>query len=231
MLASTGVAGKPASYFYGSSIADWLADLELAVIESLSESDILKSILRTVLHAGRNGSRLFGLRQQAHGLAFLCQKLALLYPDEVSDAARFQRAFGATLFIHLTRSDKVEQAVSLLKARQTGLWHVAPDGSELERVAPHRAPVYDADLLRTYVETVTAYDREWIEWFAREGIEPFRITYDQLAADPVDVLRLVLDRLGLDLAAASGITPGVRKLADNTSQDWVARFRAAQLES
>ena len=29
------------------------------------------------------------------------------------------------------------------KAQQTGLWHIAPDGTELERVAPAQEPHYD----------------------------------------------------------------------------------------
>ena len=34
-----------------------------------------------------------------------------------------------------SRENKLAQAVSLIKAEQTGLWHIAPDGTELERVA------------------------------------------------------------------------------------------------
>ena len=140
--------------------------------------------------------------------------------------ARFARVFGPTLFIHLSRIDKVGQAVSYLRAEQTGLWHVAPDVTELERVAPHREPVYDAARLRVIVEMLVDYDRVWNDWFAREGIAPLRLSYDDLAADPGGTLARVLAALGLDPAAADGVTPGVRKLADATSCDWVERFRA-----
>lgn len=52
-----------------------------------------------------------------------------------------------------------------------------------------------------------------------------RISYDDLAADPTRVLRRILDRLGLDIAAADGVTPSVRKLGDGTNLAWAARFR------
>ena len=226
LLAATGVSGNPASYFFDPSVEDWLADLDIKVDAGKTEREVLKVVLREVVKKGRSGTGMFGLRQQAHGLAFLSKKLADLYPREATDAVRFQRAFGTTLYIHLTRDDKIAQAVSFVKARQTGLWHMAPDGSELERSAPHRELSYDVKALQGCVETMMAYDYSWYEWFLRAGIKPLRIRYDDLANDPVGILRDVLGRLGLDQAAAKGSVPGVKKLADTTSVQWAAQFRA-----
>ena len=74
--------------------------------------------------------------------------------------------------MYLSRPDKIDQEVSYLKAQQTGLWHMASDGSELERNAPPRGPTYDAAGLKTCFETMARYDHEWNDWFAQEGIEP-----------------------------------------------------------
>ena len=226
LLAATGIAGNPASLFYRPALSDWLARLGLTPPESATEREMLETIFEGGIHKGRGDTAIFGLRQQRHGFEFLCEKLAILHPGDLSDSERFQRVFGTTLFIHLTRADKLAQAVSYLKAEQTGLWHLAPDGTELERTAPHRAPVYDGDAIRACVETMTDYDRAWEAWFEREAIAPLSLSYDDLSNDPQGTLRTVLIRLGLDPAAADEITPGVRKLADHTSQEWVARFRA-----
>ncbi len=228
MLTSTGVAGKPDSYFFGTSLDGWLDDLGVVPDETANEPEILELAFRMAHRKGRNGTNIFGLRLQGHSFRYFCEKLAVLYPGRLTDYQRIQHAFGATLFVHLTRSDKIEQAVSYLKARQTGLWHLAPDGSELERLAPHREPHYSREEIRTCVETMAAYDRDWNDWFAREGIEPVRISYDDLSKNPIGILRLVLDRLGLDDAAADGVTLGVKKLADSTNEEWVARFRTEQ---
>ena len=72
------------------------------------------------------------------------------------------------------------------------------------------------------------YGAELRDVFAREGIEPFRMTYKALSADPVGVLQSVLVRLGLDLEAARGVEPGTAKLSDRTNHAWVTRFRAEQ---
>jgi LPS sulfotransferase NodH len=106
---------------------------------------------------------------------------------------------------------------------------MAQDGSELERNAPHREPIYDAARLKSCFETMTRYDREWNDWFARERIEPLRLSYDDLSLDPSGVLRLVLDKLGINSQAAAGVTPDVEKLADRVNNDWAARLRAELL--
>ena len=225
LLGATGVAGNPASWFYDPSVGDWLDELDVVPQPEATERQILDVVFRAAIARGSGGKGPFGLRQQGDSFPFLFEKLALLSPQETTDAGRFQKVFGATLFIHLTRRDKVDQAVSYLKAEQTGLWHVAPDGSELERVSPHREPVYDAEKLRACFEMVTAYDCVWNDWFSREQINPFRISYDDLAADPIGTLRDVLGSLGLERLAANDVTPGVRKLADRTNHEWAERFR------
>jgi trehalose 2-sulfotransferase len=150
----------------------------------------------------------------------------VLYPEQKSDVARIEAAFGPTLFIHLTRPDKVEQAVSCVKALQTGLWHIAPDGTELERLAPPRQPVYKADDLRFTYNQFISFDLGWQHWFEIQNLKPLRITYDALSADPIGTLKMILQELGLSTQAAHGVVPGVAKLADATNREWAARFRA-----
>ena len=224
LLAETGVAGNPDSYFHRTSLEDWLTDLDVTPEEAATPRDVLAEVFRAAIGQGRDGGDLFGLRLQRHSFQFLLEKLAVLHPGDFSDVERFRLSFGSTLFIHLSRPDKVAQAVSYMKADQTGLWHVAPNGAELEQLAPHREPVYNGDELKSCVEMMTAYDRQWEGWFASEGIDPLRISYEDLSSDPAGTLRNILEQLGLDPSKADGIEPGVRKLADDINQDWIAQF-------
>ena len=225
MLASTGIAGKPASYFYETTLEGWLDDLAVERDVGAPERNILEAAFRAAAVRGRNGGDTFGLRMQWHSLAFFLEKLAVLHPEATTDADRFHQAFGTTLFVHLTRSDKLDQAVSFLKAQQTGLWHLSSDGSELERTAPHREPVYDRSKIEACVDMMTAYDRDWNNWFEGQGIAPVRLSYDDLAADPLGILRRVLDSVGLDPSAANNVTPTVKKLSDRINGDWTAQYR------
>jgi LPS sulfotransferase NodH len=228
LLAQTGIAGNPDSYFHQPSISAWLDDLELTVDSSLPERDVLAAIFKAAIAEGSLDTGMFGVRLQRHSFDFFTEKLAVLHPGLPGDQERFRAAFGRTAFIHLMRQDKVDQAISYAKAQQTGLWHRAPDGTELERLAPPQEPSYDADLLRAQFDEFTTFEREWESWFETEHIEPLRLTYEELSDDPIGTLRRVLDHLGLDTSAADGTVPGVAKLADDTNHDWAARFRSEQ---
>lgn len=226
LLASTGIAGRPDSHFHEPSLAEWLAEYDMPEVAGRSERETVAAVFAAAIDRGRGGTPMFGLRLQRHSFAFFSEKLALLHPEPAGDVARMQAAFGRTAFIHLTRADKVAQAVSLVRAEQTGLWHRAPDGTEIERTAPPRVPVYDGAALRAAFDVLTAYERQWEDWFAREGVKPLRLTYDALSADPSGTLATVLDTLGLPHEAANAITPATARLADATNRDWANRFRA-----
>jgi trehalose 2-sulfotransferase len=212
LLSATAVAGNPQSWFYGTSLDDWLEDLDVVPKPGDTEQEVLEAVFRAAVKKGSDGKGPFGLRQQGESFPFLFEKLKTLFREETTDVGRFQCAFGQTLFIHLTR--------------QTGLWHVAPDGTELERVAPHQEPTYDHQKVRACIDMLVAYERVWSDWFVREGIAPLRISYEDLAADPIAVLRHILIALGQDQSAANDVRPGVKKLADNTNREWAMRFRA-----
>lgn len=226
LLAATGVSGNPGSYFHAPSLTEWLTYLNLRVDLSMPERAMLQQIFKAAIAKGSLDTGMFGLRLQRHSFDFFMRKLAILHPGHRSDRARIEAAFGPTLFIYLTRPDKVEQAVSCVKALQTGLWHRAPDGTELERLSPPQEPVYRPTELRFTYNEFMAFDLRWQEWFEAQGIAPFQITYDALSADPVGTLKTLLIELGLDPNVANNITPGVAKLADATNREWAERFRA-----
>lgn len=228
LLAVTGTAGDPGSYFHRDTVAEWLAYFQLAPAPGASPTATLASVFEAALAKGRAGTGIFGLRLQRHSFEFFIRQLTVLHPQAAGDRQRLEAAFGRTLFIHLTRIDKVEQAVSYVRVEQTGLWHVAPDGTELERLAPPAPPRYDAEAIATCRDRFAGYDRDWENWFAAEGIAPVRLTYETLSADPSGSLRKVLLRLGVDPDAADDATPAVAKLADRTNRDWVARFRSEE---
>jgi LPS sulfotransferase NodH len=225
LLSQTGVAGNPGSWFHEPSLEAWLDDYGLPRNQALSERELLGNVFRAATAAGSRGTGVFGLRLQSHSFAFFTKKLAVLHPDFSNDRQRLAAAFGQTSFIHLTRDDKLAQAISYVKAEQSGLWHMSSDGTELERLAPPRVPTYDAGSIRRRFEQFANDDSDWNRWFDREQIDPLRTTYEALAHNPRETLCRVLDHLGLDREAARGVNPDVAKLADSDSRQWADRFR------
>jgi trehalose 2-sulfotransferase len=225
MLAATGVAGDPESLFYGTSLDDWKNGLGVSA-EAGTNRSLIKTLVKTAIVQGRGATGVFGLRQQRHSFDFLCEQLAVLHPDLTSDLDRFNWTFGSPLFIHLTREDKLRQAISYVKAQESGLWHVNRDGSDYERLAPPRVPEYDRNRITTAVQTFTENDRAWALWFSQQQITPVRITYDQLSNAPGETLGMVLAKLGLDAKVAQTIAPPVRKMSDAVNDDWHRRYLA-----
>lgn len=219
-------AGDPDSFYRRQNIADWAEEWGISLAAGLGDPAFRRAYLHAAIQAGKGGTPIFGLRLMRENLEELSAILGDIHPGLGSDRARLERAFGPLVYLHLTREDKLAQAVSYVKAHQTGLWHVAPDGSEVERVAPHREPEYDFPRLRDEVLALHAFDAAWNDWFAAQGITPFRIGYESLAADPAATLARICEALGLPAPEAASISPRVAKLADATSLDWMRRYRS-----
>jgi len=225
LLAKTGVSGKPDSWFHTPSVSDWLQQFDLTIDKTATACGNLERAIDAAIAAGSSNNGIFALRLQRHSFDFFTQQLSILRPGLSNDFQRISAVFGRVGFIYLTRLDKISQAVSIVKAEQTGLWHKAADGSELERLAPPAPPRYDARRIAAAVEQMQTWDGEWTRWFARESIEPLAIEYERLAQDSQRVLRDILAYLAVDTTHARGVVAGVAKLGDDVSREWVARFR------
>lgn len=226
LLAATGRAGNPDSHLHWQTLDKWLSDYELTREAYASDREAAAAVIAAAQKKGEAGTGMFGLRMQRPSFAFFMQQLTALHPGAITDADRIRAAFGETLYIYLSRHDKLAQAISMVMAEQTGLWHRNADGSELERLAPPGPPVYDPQRIGEKLTTLKALDAEWPVWFAREGIEPVSLTYEDLSADPQGKLALVLAALGLDPALAEAVETPTAKLSDDLSQQWTDRFRA-----
>ena len=219
-------AGVPASYFRRQSIPG-IAQ-KLGVEPKPDDPDFEPAYLAAVLAAGRGGGRQFALRLMQENAPELLAMLDRLHPGLPGDPARLAAAFGTIRYVHLSRADKVAQAVSLLKAARTGLWHKHADGGDRERYAPAGDTAYEPEMLAETVGRLEADDAAWRSWFAAQGIAPFSITYEQFAVDPAAVMAPLLAFLGLDPAIAARLRPRTAKLADAQSADWISRFRSAR---
>lgn len=224
MLQATGAAGRPGSHFHAPSLAGWLAAYDLDAAAFPSETEAARAVFARALARGRAGGDLFALRLQRASAPHFLQRLEALHPGPRTDVARIEAAFGPTRFIHLSRADRLGQALSRVRAEQTGLWHRNADGSELERLAPPAPPRYDRAAIARAMEEAEALDAAWTAWFSRENLAPLRLDYAELARDPQAVLAQVLSFLGLDPALAATVEPPTARLADAETARWRRRF-------
>ncbi|MFT3988768.1 Stf0 family sulfotransferase [Aestuariivirga sp.] len=219
-------AGAPHSFYRRQNIAEWAESWGVPAPGTVSGAEFDTAYLQAAIRAGRGGTDIFGMRLMKENLGEVSGILDRMFPGLPSDKARLERAFGQIAYLHLSREDKLAQAVSLIKAQQTGLWHVAPDGTEIERVAPPQELQYDSGRIARELAALEGYDAAWNTWFATQGINPIRIGYQALAAAPAATLSTICGKLGLPAPALHDVKPEVAILADATSLDWMRRFRA-----
>ncbi len=130
------------------------------------------------------------------------------------------RIFPGVRYVRITRQDKIRQAVSLWKAVQTQAWR------EEERAggAPAAEPVFSFRAINYLVRLLTAHDASWDAYFLGLGLEPLKVTYEELAEAPEPVVRRVLDALGIAAPQHLALdAPALRVQADERSEDWVRR--------
>jgi LPS sulfotransferase NodH len=207
--------GDPQSYFRPGTAAARAAEWGLTFPDGRWDRRYVDAVVRF----GGAGTGRFGMRIMWSDMPGFMARLRDLYPDEGSDVDVLDTALGVRSFVHLTRVDRIEQAVSLVLAEQTGLWHLHSDGSERQRSAPR----YDHDEIEAAVRLLDAESAGWSRWFDHAEVTPLRITYEELVADTASVLDRVVEHLGGE--ATTLPCAKAAKLANAVNRHWSERFR------
>ncbi len=219
LLSSTGVAGRPESYFRRQSIRAYADEWD---VPQRGDGPVeMEQYVRAAVAAGSTPNGVFGARIMWGTMTELTDALATAQRDHPASAVQLlTRAFGPTRFLHLRRIDTVAQAVSWARAEQTRYWH---PGDEADGTG--QEPSFDRDLIAELVHTLHAHEAAWQEWFASQGLTPYELTYEDLAEDPIGVTESVLDHLGLVLPPDRTIAVRDHRQADDLNADWIARYR------
>ncbi|MBL8688444.1 MAG: Stf0 sulfotransferase [Rhodospirillaceae bacterium] len=225
LLASTGVAGKPHSYYRNEDASHWAELWGVPRPHRLDDPVFEKAYLGAMIREGTAGTGTFGLRIMWPSIADASKRLDAIEGNHVDVTIRLARAFGPTLYIHLSRQDKLAQAISLVRAEQSGLWHLAADGTERERTAPSQTPTYDAGRIAELLEELQSDDAAWTDFFSTRGIAPLRLTYETFTAAPEKALTEILSALGQDPKACERMLVQTAKLANADSLEWADRYR------
>jgi LPS sulfotransferase NodH len=234
-LQASGLAGDPKEFF-GHKMAFWMKRWQMpslpAYVARLREQ-----------RATPNG--VFGAKL-LHGQLRHLESLAQQDPTlaELPLPALLTRLFPQLRLVWATRDDKVRQAISWYKARQTGVWgqdgrRDAPKLGRAWRIGDEPLPpgelAFDYDAIAALLAQAQAEDAALGRLIAASGLPVFRVVYEEFSsryeARTVELLRWLGIDPPDDLSLAN---PRTVKLADDRTEEWVDRFqdlRAAAAEA
>ena len=125
-LASTGVAGAPGEYFLAVDERQqtaWRASWELGPFGVSNGATDREDYLRIVFRLGTTPNGVFGSKLMWNNVPWAVAKFQELPRfAELSRAGVLHQAFPGLHAVHLTRRDRVAQAVSWARAARDGVW-------------------------------------------------------------------------------------------------------------
>jgi trehalose 2-sulfotransferase len=228
-LQASGLAGDPKEFF-GHKMSFWMERWRTATLPSYSARLIEE---RATPNGVFGGKLLYRQLLLLESLARRETELADLPLPEILD-----RLFPNLHLIWVSREDKVRQAISWFKARQTGVWgqderQSTPKLGRAWRLGdePLQPGVlgFDYDGIAALLRQAETEDAAIGRFFATNGIEPFRVVYEEFSPRYEETIFALLRWLGVtpppDLALPD---PRTVKLANDRTDEWVTRFHELQ---
>ncbi|MEO6394355.1 MAG: Stf0 family sulfotransferase [Devosia sp.] len=146
-------------------------------------------------------------------------KLFPEYVPTLQSGFRFSEWFGTPVWVWLRRRDLLAQAISLSLARE--------QGSYISANAPKREPTYSAQGIYNTMRELASRNIRWEVYFARTGIAPIPIYYEEIESDPDRVIRAIGDAAGIELGNFRSAPPAqFQKQRTACNAEWAERFRS-----
>ena len=182
------------------------------------------------LHETGGAHGCFGVKLMRPDFAGVLRELGAASGGRLSELEALDRICPTPRrHVWIRRRDHVRQAVSWFRALHSGRWQVDAAGREFrdrEPVAAEQASYAFVGIARCVVR-VERQESGWQRLIERGRLAHRELWYEDLAEDPQGGVEALLRELELvDPDANLDVpAPDLQRLADDTTDDWVERFR------
>lgn len=114
-------------------------------------------------------------------------------------------------YIYLTRRDKIKQAISWVKAMQTGSWSC--------HSKPLHIPIYDSAAIDAQYNMILDQEFKWTQWLANKN--HLKLEYEDIT---VDTVNMIADFLGVQTKTSP--TSAFQIQRDDLNEEWERKYRA-----
>jgi LPS sulfotransferase NodH len=213
-ISDTGVLGRPHEYFW-RMVEDRHAAEDLHVDPPTDENYAL--YLDAALRFGTTANGVFGAKLFWEHHKDFMRRLALISGyEKLTNAERLWRPFGADVRVTYLTRNCLDAALSLWRAEVTNEWGRAagvaspppPDALDVWRVSFFHAELHAAAI-------------GWPNLFRAVGVEPLRISYDDVVGDLSGTVERIAAHTDVQLHASPPSTPLYIRQADEAT----VRFR------
>lgn len=125
-----------------------------------------------------------------------------------------------TRYVLLTRDDEIAQAISFAKANHSQCWNAA------EQAAFRGQYVFDHRAIDAAARFLADQRAGWRGFFATTGIEPLRVRFEALVADPDATVDSIARFVGLEGAARATGNAVLARQANALDAEWRCRYEA-----
>lgn len=218
LLTSTGVAGRPESYFREPDQRDWAARFGVPV-DADGRFDYARFVAGA-LRSGTTANGVFGARIMWGTMHVFVDGLDPHHQRRRGDIEVLENALGPLCFVHVQRRDIVGQAVSWARAEQSGYWQ---HGDRAPREVR-----FDLDEIDSLIATIHEHNESWRTWFGAQAVAPFEVTYESLVSEAREAVGGILECIGVKPPSDWAPASTHERQADAINADWVRRYRAAR---
>jgi LPS sulfotransferase NodH len=204
-LASTGVLGRPDEHLNRFFLDHWSAALR---------ADRLVPYLQATARVHQTPNRVFGTKVEFR------QFLPAILEDGLERAGIDPR------WVYVERHDLLGQAISLAKAHVTQSWNSTEP--------PQSEPRFDEEAVVGALKSITRQRQLWERYFALIGVNPLRLTYEDMIEDPTATVRAVAAHVGVEVELLTEAPTSPMEIQrDAVNDEWAqsvrARFSAVDL--
>ena len=146
--------------------------------------------------------------------------------DTTSNAALIRQHFGDDVrCIWARREDKLRQAISMWKAKQTNIYNSIQTSAN-QRPEPAKDPEFNFDEIKKILDRFEKEEANWKNFFEENQFPHRAVTYENFVTRYQEETRELVEFLGIDIPADFGVAPTTyTRLADSTNDDWYQRYQ------
>jgi trehalose 2-sulfotransferase len=212
-LKNTGIMGVPDEYFLSQNKRLW---------QKAWNAPTFSEYMAEVLRRGTSPNGVFGMKMMWGYFGHFSKQVQRLPGNRYRTTHEaLNTIFPELSYIWMRRRDKVRQAVSHAKARQTNVW-VVTDALAPETI---EKPVFSFQQIDFMVRELETHDAAWQHYFAIHGICPYSVFYEDFVEHYEETALNIMRYLHIPVPEQVHFMPRrLQRQADAQSEEWVQRY-------